>query len=190
MVRIRNERSDHRLVRAFKLDVENDAARTEAEQMTTEPSGFDAERVRGIAMAHSQMPGALLPILRALQDAVGCVDELAEPIIADVLNLTRAEVHGVVTFYHDFRRTPAGRHTLSLCRAEACQSAGGEALAVQAEAELGVASGETTADGKTTLGAVYCLGLCALAPAAMIDGRPVGRLDSERLDAIMNEARV
>jgi formate dehydrogenase subunit gamma len=135
------------------------------------------------------MPGALLPILRALQDAFGCVDERTEPIVADVLNLTRAEVHGVVSFYHDFRRKPAGRHLVSLCRAEACQSAGGETLAARAEAALGIASGETTADGKTTLGAVYCLGLCALAPAAMIDGRPVGRLDAERLGAILKEAQ-
>lgn len=156
--------------------------------MTAEPIGFDADRAREIAVAHKHMPGSLLPILRALQESFGYVDERAEPIIADVLNLTRAEVHGVVTFYHDFRRQPAGRHTLHLCRAEACQSAGGEALATHAEKKLGIASGETTADGKTTLSAVYCLGLCALAPAAMIDGRPVGRLDAERLDAILGEA--
>jgi formate dehydrogenase subunit gamma len=150
---------------------------------------FDANQVRDIAAAHSHLPGALLPILQAVQDAFGCVDERAEPIIADVLNLTRAEVHGVVTFYHDFRRKPAGRHVLTLCRAEACQSAGGEALAARAEAALGIASGETTADGRTTLGAVYCLGLCALAPAAMIDGRPVARLDGERLDTVLKEAQ-
>lgn len=157
--------------------------------MTAEPNGFDADRARNIAEAHSHMPGALMPILRALQDAFGYVDERAEPIIAEVLNLTRAEVHGVVGFYHDFRRKPAGRHVLKLCRAEACQSAGGEALAARAEAALGIASGETTADGKTTLGAIYCLGLCALSPAAMIDGRPVGRLDADRLDAILKEAQ-
>jgi formate dehydrogenase subunit gamma len=150
---------------------------------------FDANKARDIAEAHGHMPGALLPILRALQDAFGCVDERAEPIVADVLNLTRAEVHGVVSFYHDFRRKPTGRHLVSLCRAEACQSAGGETLAARAEAALGIASGETTADGKTTLGAVYCLGLCALAPAAMIDGRPVGRLDAKRLGAILKEAQ-
>ena len=157
--------------------------------MTAEPNGFDADRVRDIAAAHRDMPGALLPILQALQDAFGYVDERAEPIVADVLNLTRAEVHGVATFYHDFRRQPAGRHVLTLCRAEACQAAGGEALAARAETTLGVASGETTVDGKTTLGVVYCLGLCALAPAAMIDGRPVGRLDRDRLDAVLKEAQ-
>jgi len=150
---------------------------------------FDAERARDIVAAHRHLQGPLLPILRALQDAFGYVDERAEPIIADLLNLTRAEVHGVVSFYHDFRRKPAGRHRIQLCRAEACQSAGGETLAARAEAALGIASGETTADGKATLDAVYCLGLCAVAPAAMIDGRPVGRLDAERLDAILKEAR-
>jgi formate dehydrogenase subunit gamma len=131
----------------------------------------------------------LLPILHDLQEAFGYVDEKAEPIVAEVLNLTRAEVHGVVTFYHDFRRKPAGTHTLRLCRAEACQSVGSEALAARAEAALGVVSGETTADGKVTLEAVYCLGLCALSPSAMIDGRVVARLDAQRLDAIIAEVR-
>jgi formate dehydrogenase subunit gamma len=140
-------------------------------------------------MTHRDRPGAMLPILHALQEAFGYVDEKAEPIIAEVLNVTRAEVHGVVTFYHDFRRKPAGAHTLKLCRAEACQSMGGEALAARAEAALGVASGETTADGKVTLEAVYCLGLCALAPSGMIDKRVVGRLDAKRLDGLIAEAR-
>ena len=157
--------------------------------MTAQPANFDADRARAIAMAHCDRPGALLPILHALQEAFGYVDEKAEPIIAEVLNLTRAEVHGVVTFYHDFRRKPAGVHTLKLCRAEACQSMGGEALASRAEATLGVAPGETTADGKVTLEAVYCLGLCALAPSAMIDKRVVGRLDAKRLDGLIAEAR-
>jgi len=156
--------------------------------MTVRPS-FDGDRARAIAMAHRDRPGALLPILHALQEAFGYVDEKAEPIIAEVLNVTRAEVHGVVTFYHDFRRKPAGAHTLKLCRAEACQSMGGEALAARAEAALGVASGETTVDGKVTLEAVYCLGLCALAPSAMIDKRVVGRLDAKRLDGLIAEAR-
>ena len=150
---------------------------------------FDADKAREIVAEHRHLRGAMLPVLRALQDAFGCIDERAELIVAEELNLTRAEVHGVVTFYHDFHRRPVGRHVLGLCRAEACQSAGGEALAAKAEAELGIASGETTADGRTTLGAVYCFGLCALAPAAMIDGRPVGRLDGERLAAILKEAR-
>ncbi len=135
------------------------------------------------------LDGALLPILHALQAEFGYIDPAAEPMIADALNLTRAEVHGVVTFYHDFRRLPAGTHVLKLCRAEACQAAGGEALAARAEAALGVATGATTADGAATLEAVYCLGLCALAPSAMLDGRVVGRLDEARLDQLIAEAR-
>lgn len=109
----------------------------------------------------------------------------AVPIIAGALNLTRAEVHGVVSFYHDFRPAPAGAHTLRLCRAEACQAAGGEALAAHAEQSLGVGMGGTTADGGVTLEAVYCLGLCASGPAAMLDGAPVARLDAARLDRLI-----
>lgn len=157
--------------------------------MAAQALTFDAEKARDIIAAHRHLQGPMLPVLQALQEAFGYIDERAETIVAELLNVTRAEVHGVVTFYHDFRREPAGRHVLKLCRAEACQSAGGEALAARAESELGIASGETTTDGRTTLGAVYCLGLCALAPAAMIDERPVGRLDGERLDAILKEAR-
>jgi formate dehydrogenase subunit gamma len=134
------------------------------------------------------LDGALLPILRALQEEFGYIDEEAEPLIAAALNRSRAEIHGVVTFYHDFRRVPAGRHVLKLCRAEACQAAGGDALAARACARLGVALGETAADGRVTLEPVYCLGLCAVAPSAMIDGRVVGRLDEKRLDALIAEA--
>lgn len=133
--------------------------------------------------------GPLLPILHALQEEFGYIDEAAEPLIAEVLNITRAEVHGVITFYHDFRRAPAGRHVLKLCRAEACQAAGGDPLAVHAQARLGVAMGNTAADGSVTLEPVYCLGLCATAPSAMLDGRPVGRLDKARLDALLAEAQ-
>jgi formate dehydrogenase subunit gamma len=135
------------------------------------------------------LDGPLLPILQALQEEFGYVDEAAEPLVAEALNLTRAEVHGVVTFYHDFRRAPAGRHVVKLCRAEACQAAGSDALAARAEARLGVAMGETTPDGGVTLEPVYCLGLCATAPSAMVDARVVGRLDEQRLDAVLAEAR-
>ena len=131
----------------------------------------------------------MLPVLHALQQAFGCVPEAAVPMVAEALNLSRAEVHGVVTFYHDFRREPGGRHILKLCRAEACQAAGGDALAARAEARLGVAMGTTAPDGSVTLEPVYCLGLCATAPSAMIDGRVVGRLDERRLDAVLAEAR-
>jgi formate dehydrogenase subunit gamma len=157
--------------------------------MPTEPAAWNPEIATERIAAHLHREGPLMPILHDLQETFGCVPLEAEPLIAEKLNLTRAEVHGVVTFYHDFRRRPAGAHTLKLCRAEACQSVGGEALAARAEAALGIAPGETTADGKTTLEAVYCLGLCALAPSAMIDGRVVGRLDEKRLDALVDEAR-
>jgi formate dehydrogenase subunit gamma len=123
-----------------------------------------------------------------LQDAFGCVPELAEPMVAEALNLSRAEVHGVVTFYHDYRREPAGRHVLKLCRAEACQATGGDALAARAEAKLGVKLGNTTPNGSVTLEAVYCLGLCATSPSAMLDGRVVGRLDIKKLDTLLTEA--
>jgi formate dehydrogenase subunit gamma len=156
--------------------------------MAGQTPDFDADKARDIVAAHQHLDGAMLPALRALQEAFGYIDERAEPIVAEGLNVTRAEVHGVVTFYHDFRRAPPGRHQLKMCRAEACQAAGGETLAAQAEAELGVACGETRTDGAVTLDAVYCLGLCALAPAAMIDGRPVGRLDKDGLDRLLKEA--
>ena len=143
------------------------------------------ERIR----ACLDQEGPLLPILHAFQKTFGYLDEAATPLIADALNLSRAEVHGVVTFYHDFRRAPAGRHVLKLCRAEACQAAGGDALAARAEARLGCAMGATTTDGSVTLEPIYCLGLCATAPSAMLDGRVVGRLNPDRLDALVCEAQ-
>ena len=121
----------------------------------------------------------------AFVEEFGYVDEAAEPLIAEALNISRAEVHGVVTFYHDFRRKPAGRHVLKLCRAEACQAAGGDAIAERAEQRLGIALGGTAADGSVTLEPVYCLGLCACAPSAILDGRVHGRLDDKRLDALI-----
>lgn len=109
------------------------------------------------------------------------------PVIAQALNLSRAEVHGVVTFYHDFKSEPRGRRVLKLCRAEACQAAGGDALASHAQSRLGVDFGSTTADGRVTLEPVYCLGLCSVSPSAMLDGRLVGRLDQNKLDALIAE---
>ncbi|HEX4508307.1 MAG TPA: formate dehydrogenase subunit gamma [Alphaproteobacteria bacterium] len=149
---------------------------------------WEEQRAREIIAAHAGAAGAALPILHALQDVFGCVPEAAVPMIADALNLTRAEMHGVVTFYHDFRRAPPGRHVLKLCRAEACQSMGADGLGAHACARLGVGWGETTRDGRVTLDPVYCLGLCATAPSAMIDGRPVGRLTEARLDRMIEAA--
>jgi len=153
------------------------------------PDAWDVARAAEIISGLKGEDGPLLPILHALQAAFGCVPEAAEPIIAEQLNITRAEVHGVVTFYHDFRREPAGRHVLRLCRAEACQSMGSEALAAHLERNLGLRCGETSADGQITLEAVYCLGLCAVAPSAMLDGRVVGRLNERRLDTLVAEAK-
>ncbi|MCB1498485.1 MAG: formate dehydrogenase subunit gamma [Bauldia sp.] len=149
---------------------------------------WSAERATEIIASEAGREGALLPILHALQAAFGYIDRAAEPLIADALNLSRAEVHGVVTFYHDFRSEPAGKHVLRLCRAEACQAAGGDALVDHAERRLGTPIGTTTPGGDVTLEAVYCLGLCALGPSAMLDGRVVARLDAAGLDALLDEA--
>jgi formate dehydrogenase subunit gamma len=135
-------------------------------------------------------PGPLLPILQAVQEAVGYLPADAVALIASELNLSRAEVYGVITFYHDFRQRPAGRHVLKLCRAEACQAMGGEALVARVEKQLGVACGHTSADGGMTLESVYCLGLCATAPSGMIDHRPVGRLTEAKLDRLLERAGV
>lgn len=152
------------------------------------PDTTAEDTARAVAAEHGNRPDELIEMLHDVQSALGFVPEAAVPVLADALNLSRAEVHGVVTFYHDFRAKPAGRHVLKLCRAEACQSMGGEALVSRAESHLGVACGETSADGRVTLEPVYCLGLCATAPSAMIDGRVVGRMTSERLDALLKEA--
>lgn len=157
--------------------------------MTSAYETWNAARAAEIIATHKQHDGPTLIILHALQDAFGYVPEPAISMIAEALNLSRAEVHGVVTFYHDFRREPAGRHVLKLCRAEACQAAGGDALAAHAEARLGIPLGDTTPDGRVTLEPIYCLGLCATAPSAMLDGRVVGRLDADRLDALVAEAQ-
>lgn len=149
---------------------------------------WSAERAKAIIAAEAARQGALLPVLHAIQAEFGHIPAEAVPLIAHALNLSRAEVHGVIGFYHDFRRHPPGRHVLQLCRAEACQSMGAEALAAQARERLGADWGETTPDGAVTLEPVFCLGLCACAPSAMLDGRPVARLNPARLDALLTEA--
>jgi formate dehydrogenase subunit gamma len=149
---------------------------------------WDTDRGAEIIASLKHVEGGTLVMLHAVQEAFGYVPEPAIPMIAAALNLSRAEVHGVFTFYHDFRHEPAGRHVLKLCRAEACQAAGGDALAARAEAKLGVPIGKTSADGRVTLEPIYCLGLCATAPSAMLDGRVVGRLTEKRLDALVAEA--
>jgi formate dehydrogenase subunit gamma len=148
--------------------------------------GHDA-LVREIADAFEGVEGATLPILHKVQEALGYVPDSALPIVAEALNISRAEIYGVVTFYHDFRREPPGRHVVKLCRAEACQAMGGREVAAHLKKRLGVDFGETSPDGRVTLEAVYCLGLCATAPSAMVDGRLVGRIDREKADAITLE---
>ena len=144
-------------------------------------------RVAELAGQFSDRPGALLPLLHAIQDELGFIDDSAVPIIAAALNISRAEVHGVVTFYHDFRRRSAGRHVIKLCRAESCQARGGAAIAGALARRLGVTMGETRRDGQVTLAAVYCLGLCAIGPNALVDGRPVARIDGAAIDRIAAE---
>lgn len=153
------------------------------------PGGGYAERSLSIIGELQHLEGPMLPILHAIQDEFGFIPEEVKPVIADALNLSRAEVHGVVSFYHDFRAAPAGRHVLKLCRAEACQSMGGDHIAERARALLGIDFHETTADGAVTLEPVYCLGLCACAPSAMLDGEVYGRVDEQGLREIMAEVQ-
>lgn len=145
---------------------------------------WNEAQAQDILKRHHGRDGALLPILHDIQTTFGCVPAEAVPTIAHALNLTRAEVHGVVSFYHDFREQPAGRHVLKLCRAEACQSMNGEAFAERVLKHFGVDWGGTTPDGRVTVEATYCLGLCASAPSAMLDGEVMARLDDESLHEI------
>lgn len=148
---------------------------------------FDEDRARLIIAEHLGLEGPMLPIMHALNEELGYVDDKAVPLIAEALNVTRAEVHGVLTFYHDFRRHPAGRHTLKICRAEACQSVGSEAIAKAALAELGCTWHGTTKDGQITVEPVYCLGLCATGPSALLDDLPIGHFDKDKLAEAIEE---
>lgn len=148
-----------------------------------------ADEIREVVTHLAGLEGPLLPMLHALQEAYGFVPEGAVPVLADLLNLGRAEVHGVISFYHDFRDHRAGRHVLKICRAEACQSMGGNALAEATLKKLGLDWHGTTPDGAVTVEPIYCLGLCACAPAAMLDGRVVGRVDDKRMDQLLAEVR-
>jgi formate dehydrogenase subunit gamma len=148
-----------------------------------------ADEIRDVVTPLTALEGPLLPMLHAIQAEWGHVPQAAVPVLADVLNLGRAEVHGVVSFYHDFRDHPAGRHILKICRAEACQSMGGAAMAAGVLDRLGVDWHGTTADGAVTVEPVYCLGLCACGPAAMLDGQLMGRVDGDRLVTALEAAR-
>jgi formate dehydrogenase subunit gamma len=146
----------------------------------------DEKRILAIVERHRHRTGPLIEILHEVQADFGCVPPGTVPVLAQALNLSRAEVHGVVTFYHHFRTRPPGRHVLQICRAESCQAAGGRAVEQHAKKRLGVDFGGTTADGRVTLEAVYCLGLCACSPAAMLDDEVHGRVTPERLDALLD----
>jgi formate dehydrogenase subunit gamma len=150
---------------------------------------WDKALAAEIIAAHAGLAGATLPVLHALQAAFGFVPRGCQAMIADALNLSRAEIHGVVSFYHDFRAAPPGRHVLKICRAEACQAMGGVGIAegVLDQAEIGW--GGTTADGALTIEASYCLGLCACAPAGLLDGEPLGRLNQSALGAVLDRVR-
>ena len=147
------------------------------------------QAVDGAIASFRDAPGALLPILHAVQDSLGYIPEPAIAMIAHALNRSRAEVHGVVSFYHWFRTRPAGRHVIHLCRAEACQAMGARDLEAHAKRTLGIDFHATTADGEFTLEPVYCLGNCACAPSVLIDGELHGRVDAERFDALLVETR-
>lgn len=147
----------------------------------------ETELIQEWCSRHGSERDQLLPLLHAIQEEIGYVDDHAVPLLAEALNLSRADVHGVISFYHDFRRRPAGRHVVKLCRAESCQSRGGAAIEGAAARRLGVAMGETRGDGQVTLEAVYCLGLCAIGPNALVDGRPVARIDAAAIERIASE---
>ena len=147
-----------------------------------------ADEIRDVVTPLTALEGPLLPMLHAIQAEWGHVPQAAVPVLADVLNLGRAEVHGVISFYHDFRDHPAGRHILKICRAEACQSMGGKGLAEETLAKLGIDWHGTTPNGAVTVEPVYCLGMCACAPAMMVDKKVHGRLDRARVDSILAEA--
>ena len=143
------------------------------------------KRIEDAIASKKNEPGPLLNVLHAVQDAVGYIPQAAIPLVAAELNLSRAEVHGVVTFYHYFRQTPPGKHTVQVCRAEACQSVNGQALEEHVKAKLGIDYHETTADGQFSLEPVYCLGNCACGPSMTIDGEVFGRVSNKRCDDLL-----
>ncbi|MET3663263.1 formate dehydrogenase subunit gamma [Aquamicrobium ahrensii] len=151
-------------------------------------TGIEAQ-IASIVDGMKDMEGPLLPILHEVQEEFGYVPQEALPVIAHGLNLSRAEVYGVVSFYHDFRKEPAGRHVLKVCQAESCQSMGSDAVAAKLRRVLGIDFHQTTPDGRVTLEPVYCLGLCACSPAAMLDGEVIGRIDADRIDEIVTQVR-
>jgi formate dehydrogenase subunit gamma len=150
---------------------------------------WDADRAQARIRDLEHLPGALLPMLHALQEEFGYIDPAAIPLIASALNLSHAEVHGVISFYHDFRHAAPGKHVMKICRAEACQSMGCDALVQHIEKRLGLKLGETTPDRSLTVQQVFCLGNCALSPALMLDDTPYGRVSSSVADFLIDSSR-
>lgn len=150
---------------------------------------WTAGRGAAIIAMHVGDECGVMRLLHALHDAFGYIPAPAVPMIAEALNLSRAEVHGTISFYHDFRREPPGQHVLRLCRAEACQSVGGDQLAADVQERLGVGWHETTADGSVTLEPVFCLGLCAVGPSGMLDGTPLARLDAAAVTTALTDVQ-
>jgi formate dehydrogenase subunit gamma len=166
-------------LRAIAVKVEPASSLTQAQQSL----------IRDICTRLKPLDGALMPILHGVQEAMGYVPQDAVPIIAAQLNLSRADVHGVVSFYHYFLREQPGRHVVHLCRAEACQSVGAVALEAHAKKALGIDFHQTTADGAIRLEPVYCLGNCSLGPSIMVDKQLKGRVSPARFDELVAKAR-
>ncbi len=152
-------------------------------------TAFDANLARTLIDRKRDARGAMLPILHDLQEEFGYIDDAAIPLIADALNISRAETRGVISFYHDFRRSPIDGHELKLCRAESCQAMGCEDLVSHLKAEHGVEVDGEDEGSELHVKSVYCLGNCALSPAALLDGEPIGRVDRDRIDAIVAGAQ-
>ena len=150
---------------------------------------FDLGLAQALIDQKRDTPGAMLPILHDLQKQFGYIDDRVIPLVADALNISRAETLGVISFYHDFRRAPVDGRELKLCRAESCQSMGCEDLVSHLELRHGIKVGEEDNHSGLRVETVYCLGNCALSPAALLDGAPVGRLDRDRIDAIVAAAQ-
>ncbi|MXW72562.1 MAG: formate dehydrogenase subunit gamma [Gammaproteobacteria bacterium] len=172
--------------------MENDRSEIASESLlSTQGAGSGAgvreALISGIAARHAARPGGLLPALHAIQDELGYVPPEAVPTVAQAFNVSRAEVHGVISFYHLFRTTPPGRRTLYLCRAEACQAMGARALERHTRERLGIGFHETTADGRISLEPIFCLGNCACSPAVMIDDFVYGRVTPQRMDELLEE---
>jgi formate dehydrogenase subunit gamma len=171
------------------MQIEQSSQVSPASQIVPSDPSVDLDQVKSIIQKYQAMPGAMLPVLHAIQDALGYIPPSVVPLIADQLNLSRAEVHGVISFYHHFRQQPAGRHIVQLCRAEACQALGADALAAHVKAALGCDFHGTSSDGEFTLEPVYCLGQCACGPNMQIDDDLYARVSNDKFNKLVRAKR-